>query len=49
MLIAAALSGLEAALPFLTDAVPTGLMAILSMIAVGGGFVARLVVQKDGP
>lgn len=48
MALAGILSGLEAALPFFTDRIPPGLMAVASVLAVGGGFIARIVVQKNG-
>lgn len=48
MILAGLLSGLEVALPFIDQFVylPRGLMALLSIVAVGGGFVARIVAQK---
>lgn len=46
MLLAAILSGVEVVLPFLSEALPRGLFAVLSFLTVGGAFVARLVAQK---
>lgn len=47
MVLAALLSGLEAALPFL-DWLPVhkGVMAVLSIFVVGGALVARIVMQR---
>ena len=47
MLLAGLLSGCEVALPLLGDALPRNLFAVLSMLAVSGGFVARLLAQQD--
>lgn len=47
ILLAGLLSGLEVALPFFSDVIPRGLFAALSIVVVGGAFVARLVAQKD--
>ena len=46
MLLAGFLSGCEAVLPLFGDTLPRGILAVLSMVAIGGGFVARLVVQQ---
>ena len=48
MLIAAALSGIEVALPLLDGLlpIPPGVFAGLSGLTVAAAFVARLVVQK---
>lgn len=46
-LIAGVLSGVEVVLPFFADAVPRGVFALLSFVAVCGALVARLVAQKD--
>lgn len=46
MLLAAILSGVEIVLPFFSEALPRGLFAVLSFLAVAGAFVARLVAQK---
>lgn len=46
-LIAGVLSGVEVVLPFFADAVPRGMFALLSFVAVCGALVARLVAQKD--
>lgn len=47
MLLAGILTGCEAILPLYQEAIPRGLFAILSMIAIVGGFIARLLAQKD--
>jgi hypothetical protein len=47
MALAAVLSAAEVALPLFQDAIPRGVFAVLSMVAVAGAFVARLVAQKD--
>lgn len=44
--LAALLSGVEVALPLFVDALPRGVFAGLSICAVSGAFVARLVAQK---
>jgi len=48
MLLAAALSGLEVALPFLAGSlpIPAGAFAALSFLTVAAAFVARFVAQK---
>jgi hypothetical protein len=46
MLLAGTLSGIEVALPFFADLFPRGLFALLSSLAVGAAFVARLVAQR---
>lgn len=47
MAVAAVLSGVEVALPLFVDSLPRGVFAGLSILAVSGAFVARLVAQKD--
>lgn len=47
MVLAGALSAAEVILPLFAESVPRGLFAALSGLAVGGGFVARLIAQKD--
>jgi len=47
MLLAGLLSGIEVALPFFQDTIPRGVFAVLSILAVSGAFVARLVAQKN--
>lgn len=47
MLLAGLLSGGEVILPLFIDAMPRNVFAILSLLAVSGAFVARLVAQKD--
>jgi len=46
IIIAFAMSSIEAVLPFFGDLFPRGLFAILTMLSVGGAFVARLVAQQ---
>lgn len=46
MIMAGVLSGVEVILPLYSDSLPRGLFAVLSMLAIGGAFVARLVAQK---
>lgn len=46
MACAGLLSGFEVALPFFNDLMPRGVFALLSMLVVGGAFIARLVAQK---
>lgn len=45
-LAAAILSGAEVVLPLFIDAIPRGLFAGLSFVAVGGAMWARLVAQN---
>lgn len=47
MLLAGLLTGCEVILPLFIDAMPRNVFAILSLLAVSGAFVARLVAQKD--
>lgn len=47
MALAGLLTGLEVTLPFFSDAIPRGVFAGMSFLAVGGGFVARLIAQKE--
>ena len=47
MLLAGLLSGCEVILPLFIDAMPRNVFAILSLLAVSGAFVARLVAQKE--
>jgi hypothetical protein len=46
MVLAALLSGVEIVLPLFSEALPRGLFAVLSFLAVAGAFVARIVAQK---
>lgn len=46
IVVAGLLSGLEVALPFLSEAMPRGLFAGLSMVVVGGAFISRIVAQN---
>jgi hypothetical protein len=49
MLVAGILSGAEIALPLLDGylPIPRGLFALLSALATGGAFVARLIAQQN--
>ena len=47
MILAGFLSGAEIILPFYADAIPRGVFASLTMLAVSGAFVARLVAQRE--
>lgn len=46
MLLSAVFSGLEAALPYLDNFAPKGLMAFLSLAAVSGGLISRFIQQN---
>ena len=46
MVLAAILSGVEVVLPFFSEALPRGLFAVLSFLAVAGAFAARILAQK---
>lgn len=46
MLLAGVLTGCEAILPLFVDVLPRGIFAVLSMVAITGGLVARVVAQK---
>lgn len=48
ILLAALLSGVEVALPFLDGylPVPPGVFAALSLVTTAGAFIARIVAQK---
>ena len=47
ILMAALLSSAEVILPFFADSIPRGIFAALTLIAVSGAFISRLIVQKD--
>lgn len=49
LLLAGILSGVEVALPLISDAlpIPTGAFAALSLFITAGAFVARIVSQKE--
>jgi hypothetical protein len=49
IVLAAILSGVEAALPFLDLPVSPGFFALLTLFATGAAFVARLVAQRPLP
>lgn len=46
MILAGLLSGCEVILPLYQDAIPRGTFAVLSMLAISGGTIARIVAQK---
>lgn len=46
MLVAGLLTGCEAILPLYQDTIPRGTFAVLSMLAITGGLIARIVAQK---
>jgi hypothetical protein len=46
MVLAGLLSGCEVILPLYSEAIPRNAFAVLSMLAIAGGFIARLVAQK---
>lgn len=46
MVVAFALTAAEVVLPLYADALPRGVFAVLSGLAVAGAFVARLVAQR---
>ena len=46
--VAAIFSGAEVIVPMLQTAMPHGIFAILSFVAVAGGFISRFVVQDRG-
>jgi hypothetical protein len=47
MLLAAVLSGVEIVLPLFADGIPRGAFAALSIVATGGAYIARFIVQKE--
>lgn len=47
MLLAGLLSAAEIVLPLFADAIPRGPFAALTLLAVGGAFVSRLLAQKE--
>jgi len=47
LFVAAILSGLEAALPYLPLPIPPGALAGLTVVVVAAAFVARIVAQKE--
>lgn len=46
MLLAGLFTGCEAVLPLYQEAIPRGTFAVLSMLAITGGLIARIVAQK---
>lgn len=46
--VAAIFSGAEVLVPMLQTAMPHGIFAALSFVAVAGGFISRFVVQDRG-
>jgi hypothetical protein len=49
MILAGLLSAAEVVLPLYVDTIPRGLFAGLSILATAGGFVARLLAQRNLP
>jgi hypothetical protein len=47
IILAGLLSGAEVILPFFADSIPQGLFAVLTLLAVSGAFISRIVVQRD--
>ena len=47
MILAGLLSGAEVALPYCTDVVRPGALAMLSALASSGAFIARFSAQKN--
>ncbi len=47
MILAGLLSGAEIILPFYADEIPRGTFAALTMLAVTGAFIARLIAQQE--
>lgn len=45
--LAGVLSGVEAVLPFFSEAIPRGLFAVLALLASTGAMVARVVAQRN--
>ena len=47
MVLAGLFTTAEALLPLFVDAFPRGIFALLTLVSVTGGMVARLVAQRD--
>jgi hypothetical protein len=47
MVLAGLLTGCEAILPLYQEAIPRGVFSVLSMVAITGGLISRIVAQKD--
>jgi hypothetical protein len=47
MILAAALSGIEVALPFFAAEVPLGTFALASAVVTAAALIARVVAQKE--
>ena len=47
IILAGLFSGAEVILPFFADSLPRGLFAVLTLVAVSGAFISRIVVQRD--
>lgn len=47
MILAGLLSAAEIILPLFADEIPRGTFAVLTLFAVSGAFVARLVAQRE--
>jgi uncharacterized membrane protein len=46
MVLAGLLTGCEAVLPLFSDSIPRNLFAVLTMLAIVGGMIMRVVAQK---
>ena len=46
IVLAGVLSGVEAAMPFVTDTMPRGAFAVASLLVTGAAFVARIMAQR---
>jgi hypothetical protein len=46
ILLAGLLSGVEAVMPFIDDAMPRGVFAVASLLVTGAAFVARILAQR---
>lgn len=46
-ILAGLLSAAEVILPLFVDTLPRGIFSILTLIAVAGAFIARLIAQKE--
>ena len=47
ILLAGLLSGVEAAMPFISDTMQRGVFAAASLLVTGAAFVARIMAQRD--
>lgn len=47
MLVAGLFAAAEALLPYFADDVPRSLFAVLTLVAIVGGMVSRVIVQRE--